>query len=323
MAESRGKRVAVVGATGVVGETIASALEQRRFPVAEYVPVATEASAGQNVNAFGKSWRVVPIDEVDFTTIDYSFCTAGATVSLDVVPGILEAGCKVVDNTTAFRMDENTPLVIPEINGGEVTGATSLVACPNCTAIVLLMTLAPLINAAAVERVVVTSFQSVSGAGKTALRELDTEGPANAFYKPIRFNCLPAIGDVTPSGYSTEESKIVDESRKILGLPDLQIVPTTVRVPVRVGHAVSVNVEFSNRLSASDALDIWREAAGVSCDDELPTQLDAAGKDAVMVGHIREDSTRPHALSYWAVGDNLRKGAALNSVQIGELFLNA
>lgn len=322
MNEPSGKRVAVVGATGVVGETIASTLEQRGFPVADYVPIATKASVGQSVSAFGKSWRVVPIDDVDFGTIDYCFCSAGSAASLEFVPRILEAGCKVVDNTTAFRMNEETPLVIPEINGAEVKSGTSLVACPNCTAIVLLMTLAPLIDAVPVERVVVTSFQSVSGAGKVALRELEANDDKHVFYKPIRFNCLPAIGDATPSGYSTEELKIVDESRKILGQPELRIVPTTVRVPVRVGHAVSVNVEFSGKMSGADALDIWRGAVGVSCEDAFPTQLDAAGKDAVMVGHIREDSTRPHALSYWAVGDNLRKGAALNSVQIGELLLS-
>jgi aspartate-semialdehyde dehydrogenase len=331
MTRIRDKRVAVVGATGVVGQTIAQVLAERDFPVSEYVPVATEASGGRTVDVFDKSWTVRSTNDVDFKTVDLCFFTAGAVVSRELIPGALDGGCLIVDNTTAFRMDPEVPLVVPEINGGEVSRDTPLVACPNCTAINLVMTLAPILRAVPIERVVVTSFQSVSGAGKEAIAELEAQTrsdlagevpTADVFPKPIAFNCLPQIGEIDASGYSIEEQKVVEETRKILGTPNLKVVPTAVRVPVRVGHSLSINVELSEELAVDHARSLWRDAPGVVFDDSLPNPRDIAGHDAVVVGRLRNDPTRPFALSYWAVGDNLRKGAATNSVQIAELWSN-
>jgi aspartate-semialdehyde dehydrogenase len=326
------KRVAVVGATGVVGRTIARVLAERRYPVADYVPVATGSSGDRRVDFLDKQWKVQQAGDVDFEGVDLCFFTAGAAVSREIIPRALDAGCRVVDNTTAFRMDPDVPLVVPEINGAEVSSDTRLVSCPNCTTINLVMALAPIHRQARIERVVVTSFQSVSGAGKQAIVELDTQTQADldgktpvaeVFPKPIAFNCIPKVGEITESGFSVEEQKIVEETQKIMGAPGLKIVPTAVRVPVRVGHALSVNVEFSEELTVDRAKTLWREAPGVEVDEGLPTQRDIAGRDAVVVGRLRRDPTRPFALSFWVVGDNLRKGAATNSVQIAELWLGA
>jgi aspartate-semialdehyde dehydrogenase len=329
MSSVKSMRVAVVGATGLVGQTIARVLAERGFPVSDYVPVATELSGGRSVAVFDRAWTVRGAADVDFEGVDVCFFTAGATVSREWVPKALAGGCRVVDNTTAFRMDPGVPLVVPEINGKEVTDDTRLVSCPNCTAIVLVMTLAPLMREVELKRVVVTSLQSVSGAGREALTELEAQtgteldggtAIATVFPKPIAFNCIPRIGDIDEAGFSTEEQKIAAETRKILEAPRLDVVSTAVRVPVKVGHAVAVNVEFADDLSPERAMKLWREAPGVAFDEGLPTQRDIAGIDTVVVGRVRRDRTRRFALSYWGVGDNLRKGAATNSVQIAELW---
>ncbi|UCG51485.1 MAG: aspartate-semialdehyde dehydrogenase [Candidatus Latescibacterota bacterium] len=321
--------IAIAGATGVVGQTIVRVLEERRFPVSGYIPIATEASSGADVEAFGRAWPVQTPAEVDFTGTDIAFFTAGAPLSKKLVPRAIEQGCRVVDNTTAFRMEKEVPLVVPEINGSLVKPDTKLVACPNCTAIVLVMSLAPILRAAPIHRVVVTSFQSVSGAGREALSELDRQTVADtrheeteikALPKQIAFNCIPLIGDTRASGYTKEEEKITEETQKILEQPGLHVVPTAVRVPTRVGHALSVNVELGGPLDIEGARKLWKHAPGVEYTDDIPTPLDVAGDDTVVVGRLRRDLTRPHALTYWAVGDNLRKGAATNSVQIAELF---
>jgi aspartate-semialdehyde dehydrogenase len=321
--------LAVVGATGVVGHTMIEVLEERRFPVGEYVPLATGLSSHKKIRAFGGEWPVRDAYKTDFRGIDYCLCTAGAPVSQTLVPRALEAGCRVVDNTTAFRMDENVPLVVPEINGALVTRDTRLVSCPNCTAIVLVMALAPISRAVGIDRVVVTSFQSVSGAGREALDELNAQTAADshgkqisvkALPRQIAFNCLPLIGDIGPSGYTKEEEKIAEETRKILGDAAIRVVPTAVRVPSRVGHAVSVSVELRSPLSPDDAKALWKNFDGVRYSEEIPTPIDAAGRDEVIVGRLRRDTTRPNAIVFWAVGDNLRKGAATNSVQIAELM---
>jgi aspartate-semialdehyde dehydrogenase len=327
--KTSGKTVAVVGGTGVVGLTIARVLEERAFPVGEFVPVATGSSKGQTVEAFGVSWPVHTADEIDFRHIDIGFFTAGADTSAKIAPKAVEAGCCVVDNTTAFRMDANVPLVVPEINGSLVTPATRLVACPNCAAIALVMALAPIHRSVPLEHVVVTTFQSVSGAGKDLLNELDSqiaadvnggEAAARVLPKRIAFNCYPVIGDIRESGYTKEEEKIIEETRRILRSPSLGVVPTAVRVPTRVGHALSVHVELSSPLSVDAAIALWDGASGVAYSDEIPTPLDAEGIDDILVGRVRLEPTRPNALTFWVVGDNLRKGAATNSVQIGELM---
>lgn len=316
--------IAVIGATGAVGRTMAAVLEERRFAISQYIPVATEGSNRRRIDAFGRAWAVCSAGEVDFSAVDVALFTAGATVSREIVPKALSCGCRVVDNTTAFRMDAEVPLVVPEINAGRIGADTRLVSCPNCTAIVLVMSLWPLVQNVGVKRVVVTSFQSVSGAGRDALDELDAQlrdetAPPVTFPKRIAYNCIPRIGPVQQSGYSLEEEKIIDETRKILDRREIDVVPTTVRVPVQVGHGVSVNVELEKALTVTDAVEFWRAMPGVAVSDEPPTPLDVAGTDAIMVGHVRSDPSR-HALSYWAVGDNLRKGAATNSVQIAEIL---
>jgi aspartate-semialdehyde dehydrogenase len=329
MSKARSKRVAVVGATGLVGQTIARVLSERSFPVSDYVPVATDLSGGKSVAFSDRTWTVRGAGDMDFEDIDVCFFTAGATVSRELIPKALDRGCRVVDNTTAFRMDPGVPLVVPEINGGEVSEETRLVSCPNCTAITLVMTLAPLMRAAELKRVVVTSFQSVSGAGREALLELEDQtrselggkSPvARQFPKPIAFNCIPQIGEIDESGFTAEEQKIAAETRKILGTPNLEVVATAVRVPVKVGHAVSVNVELSEDIAPERAAELWRKAPGVAFDENLPTQRDIVGIDTVVVGRVRRDRTKRFALCYWGVGDNLRKGAATNSVQIAELW---
>jgi aspartate-semialdehyde dehydrogenase len=330
MGETNPKRVAVVGATGVVGQTIARVLEERGFPLAAFVPVASGASAGGHVDVMGQSWPVVASEGFLFDGVEICLFTAGAAVSRELVPLALKAGCRVVDNTTAFRMDSGVPLVVPEINGALVTPATNLVSCPNCTAVNLVMSLYPLLDAAEIVRVVVTSFQSVSGAGREAMAELDEQSAAvldggrvvvRAFPKRIAFNCVPRIGELLESGYTSEEEKIIEETKKILGAPNMEVNATAVRVPVHVGHSLSVNVEFAGPVPPEAATRLWHDADGVAYDRDLPTPLDIAGSDTVVVGRVRRDATRAHALSYWVVGDNLRKGAATNSVQIAERFL--
>jgi aspartate-semialdehyde dehydrogenase len=320
------KNVGIVGATGVVGKTIASVLEERAFPVGDFRPAATDASSGREVGAFGTTWPVCSAADLDFSKLDVCFFTAGAAVSRDLVPRAIDAGCRVVDNTTAFRMEADVPLVVPEINADTIKADTLLASCPNCTAIVLVMTLWPLLRGAEIERVVVTSFQSVSGAGKRALDELDSQvasrrsDGATVFTRPIAFNCLPQIGDMLDSGFTVEEDKIVAETRKILNRPTMKVVPTAVRVPVRVSHSLSVNVEMNKRLGLDEIARLWRNASGVRLDATYPTPIEIAGTDDVVIGRLRSDTTRPAAVSYWAVGDNLRKGAATNSVQIAEVM---
>lgn len=319
--------VAVVGATGVVGVTMARVLEERRFPVGEYSPLATDTRTDRAVEAFGRRWKVEVAEDFDFSTVDIALFTAGAGVSRALVPRAIDAGARVVDNTTAFRMDEGVPLVVPEINGGVVGPGTRLVSCPNCTAVILVMTLGPILRETEIERVIVTSFQSVSGAGKEALEELERQARneleiPRVFPKPIAFNCLPLVGKLLESGYTVEEEKIIEESRKILERGTLVVVPTAVRVPVRIGHSISVSLELFGDVEPVRCAELWSNA-GIKVNEEVPTPLEIAGTDDIVVGRVRWDPSRPWSLSYWAVGDNLRKGAATNSIQIAELLLSS
>jgi aspartate-semialdehyde dehydrogenase len=301
-------------------------LEERGFPVGDYIPVATEASSGTTIRAFGGEWAARAVADIDFGVVDYCFFTAGAAISHELVPRAAQAGARVIDNTTAFRMDDNVPLVVPEINARTITRDTRIASCPNCTTIVMVMALAPLHMAEPIKRVVVTSFQSVSGAGKSALEELEAQlvsddAPAESIPRRIAFNCVPQVGNLAERGFSVEEEKIIEETRKILASPDIGVMPTAVRVPVRVGHAVSVNVEFSRPVELDDAVALWKKADGVIFDEGYATPHEVAGTDNVIVGRLRRDPSNPAALSFWAVGDNLRKGAATNSVQIAEVML--
>ena len=335
-------RVAVVGATGAVGREMIRTLEARRFPLDELIPLASPRSEGRRVAFRGEEVPVRRLDRASWEGIDLALFSAGASVSREHAPPAAEAGCVVVDNSSAFRMDPEVPLVIPEVNGEALSGHRGIVANPNCTAITALMALAPLHRAAELREAVLSSYQSVSGAGHRGVRELveqvdklrgqeeELAAPdpvtlpsGEAFGRTIAFNVLPRGGTFEPDGSTSEEHKLVDESRKILGLPDLKVAATVVRVPVIVGHAVSVYGQFERHIAPGEAREALEAMEGVRVVDDpatdlFPTPLDAAGRDEILVGRIRRAGDRMNALLLFAVGDNLRKGAALNAVQIAE-----
>lgn len=325
-------KVAVVGVTGAVGQEMLRILETQAFPVRELVPLASARSVGKRVTFSGESIPVQILDENAFRGCDFALFSPGATVSKQFAPCAAEAGAWVVDNTSAFRMDTDVPLVVPEVNAHALTHVPRrIIANPNCSTIQLVVALHPIHRAAGLTRVVVSTFQAVSGAGQKALVELDVqlaswsagrdEPSPTVFPHPIAFNCIPQIGAFDASGYSVEEQKVMNETRRILGLPQLRISATTVRVPVRTGHSEAVNVELERPLRRADAIALLKQSPGIEVIDDpekgcYPLARHAAGKDAVFVGRIREDRSVPHGLELWIVADNLRKGAALNAVQI-------
>ena len=332
----RAVNVAVVGATGLVGETMVSVLEERAFPVATLFPLASERSLGRSVSFRGRSYPVRELKDFDFTQVRLALFSAGGAVSREHVPRALAAGCLVIDNTSEFRYREDVPLVVPEVNAHALdsVGTTGLIANPNCSTIQLVLVLKPLLDAAGLERVDVATYQSVSGAGREAVEELARQsiaalsgkgpiaGPDGA--KQIAFNCVPHIDAFQENGYTREEMKIVWESRKILERPQLRVNATAVRVPVFYGHSEVVHVSTERALSAAQARELLRNAPGVTVLDEprtggYPTAAtEAAKRDTVYVGRIREDLAPDHGLNLWVVADNVRKGAATNSVQIAE-----
>ena len=326
--------VAVVGATGAVGEQMREILEERLFPVGELRLLASERSAGQLLDFRGKQIRVEMLREESFKGIDIALFSAGGSVSDKFAPLAVASGGVVVDNTARFRMEPDVPLVVPEVNPKEIPHykRRGIVANPNCSTIQMVVALKPLHDRARIRRIVVTTFQSVSGTGKEAMEELLEQAqdllsfkePAPKVYPhQIAFNCLPHIDDFLPSGYTKEEMKLLHETRKIMGDDSIRVTATTVRVPVYVGHSESVNIETEKKLTANEARAILCEAPGVLLYDDpahkiYPTPIDVAGKDEVFVGRIREDESVPNGLNLWIVGDNLRKGAALNAIQIAE-----
>jgi aspartate-semialdehyde dehydrogenase len=327
-------RVAVVGATGMVGQAMRDILEERKFPVAELRLLASERSRGRRLPFRGEEVEVQVLGEDSFRGIDLALFSAGAAISLRFSPIAAEAGAVVVDNSSAFRMDEGVPLVVPEVNPDDAFKHSGIIANPNCSTIQMVVVLKPLHDRSAMRRVVVSTYQSVSGTGKDAVEELEAqtrealegkEHPPRVYPHTIAFNCLPHIDVFMPGGYTKEEMKMVGETRKIMGLPDLPLSATAVRVPVFVGHSESVNVEFEEAISPDEAKSILAAAPGVEVVDDpasdlYPLALDASGKDPCYVGRIREDISCPRALNLWIVSDNLRKGAALNAVQIAELI---
>jgi aspartate-semialdehyde dehydrogenase len=340
-------KVAVLGATGVVGREMLRTLEERAFPVDELVPLSSRRSAGVRLTFRGADVEVRAVDGARFEGVDVALFSAGASASREWAPPAVASGAVVVDNSSAFRMDPEVPLVIPEINAEAVASHRGIVANPNCTAITALMAVSPLHRAAGLTRMVVSSYQSVSGAGRRGVAELleqveklrgqeEDLGHADAgalpagevFGRTIAYNVLPRGGTFGKDGSTSEEAKMVDESRKILGLPELDVAATVVRVPVVVGHSVSLLVEFDRQLSPGEAREALADAPGVVLIDDpasdlFPTPLDAAGRDEILVGRIRRAGRRLDALQLFAVGDNLRKGAALNAVQIAELLASA
>jgi aspartate-semialdehyde dehydrogenase len=329
--------VAIVGATGAVGEQMREVLEEREFPVGELRLLASERSAGQFLPFNGRQLRVEELNQRSFTDIDIGLFSAGGAVSAKFAPLAVEAGAVVVDNTSHFRMEPDVPLVVPEVNSSEIAGYNrrGIIANPNCSTIQLVVALKPIHEVVRIKRVVVSTYQSVSGAGRKAMEELSQQVGAlfngkdlkkEKFPHQIAFNCIPHIDVFMEDGYTKEEWKMIHETRKILGQPALPITATTVRVPVFCGHSESVNVETIVKLSAAEAKKILREAPGLVVADEpenniYPMAIDATGKDATYVGRIREDESVQNGLNLWVVADNLRKGAALNAVQIAEILI--
>ena len=329
--------VAVVGATGAVGEQMREVLEERLFPVGELRLLASERSAGQYLPFKGKNLKVEVLDENSFKDIDIALFSAGGSVSAKFAQAAVAAGGVVVDNTAQFRMEPDIPLVVPEVNVKEIAGykTRGIIANPNCSTIQMVVALKPLHDAARIKRVVVSTYQSVSGAGRRGMEELSQQvsGLFNGkelemekFPHQIAFNCIPHIDAFADGGYTKEELKMINETRKILGEPSLRVTATTVRVPVFCGHSESINLETEKKLTAADVRAILREAPGIVVADEpenavYPMPIDTTGKDATYVGRIREDDSVDNGINLWVVADNLRKGAALNAVQIAEILV--
>jgi len=324
-----GFRVAVAGATGLVGRTILQILEERAFPVAELVPLASPRSAGKKLSFGGEALQVSTLSGDSFDRCDLAFFSAGASVSREYSPIAARHCVYVIDNSSAFRMDPDVPLVVPEVNAHELNGYRGIVANPNCSTAQMVVALQPLHEAFGLQSVVVSTYQSVSGTGEKGIRALDHEvdtgsrSTESPYQHPIAFNALPQVGDFDTDGWAEEEKKMIDETRKIMNLPDLHVVPTTVRVPVRVGHSESVYLRFHREVDAAQARRTLSGAPGIVVFDEpatakYPTALQCDGRDEVFVGRVRADPADNHALALWIVADNLRKGAATNAVQIAE-----
>jgi len=326
--------VAVVGATGAAGQTTLRILEERKFPVRELRCFASERSVGKTVTFEDEAVPVRKVEPEAFRGVEIAFCSAGSAQSKEYAPMIVRAGAIVVDKSNAFRMDPKVPLVVPEINPHAARRHQGIVACPNCTTIVTVMPLKPLHDAGRLRRVVATSYQSVSGAGVNGIDDLRQQTLAWArgespvprhFAHQIAFNLIPAIDTFGADGYTGEEMKLVNETRKILEVPDLPVAPTTVRVPVFTCHSVAVNAETEEKISVARARELFAAFPGLTLWDEptvnrYPMPIVVEGQDDCYVGRIREDLSHPRALNFWVVGDQLRKGAATNAVQIAELL---
>ncbi len=324
--------VAVVGATGVVGTEMLRVLEERKFPVERILPLASSRSAGGEVSFAGKGLLVKLLTKESFEGIDLALFSAGSEISREYAPIAVQAGAVVIDNSSAWRMEKDVPLVVPEVNPGDIAKHRGIIANPNCSTIQMVVALKPLHDQVRITRIVVSTYQSVSGTGKEAMDELEEQcrqvfsfGEVKPTVYPyqIAFNCLPHIDEFLPSGYTKEEMKLVHETQKIMGDDSIRITATTVRVPVFVGHSESINIETVKELPVTEARAILSMAPGVQLYDDpshglYPLPIDVAGTDAVYVGRIRKDESIPHGLNLWVVADNLRKGAALNAIQIAE-----
>ncbi len=324
--------VAVVGATGAVGTTMIRVLEERGFPVTELRPLASARSAGREIDFLGKPFTVQELTEDSFENIQIALFSAGSPRSLAFAPAAVEAGAVVIDNSSAYRMDPNVPLVVPEVNEEAIAGHAGIIANPNCVAAPLVVALKPIADAVGLQRVIVSSYQSVSGTGHDAIDELRAqtagnldgdEPPPSVYPHPIAFNALPHIDAFEDSGYTGEEVKVANETRKLLSLPDLAVSATCVRVPVFYSHSQAVHIETVEPLTADHARQLLMVSPGVVVLDEpalniYPLARDATGRDEVFVGRIRNDASHPRGLALWVVADNLRKGAATNAVQIAE-----
>ena len=332
-----GKRVAVLGATGLVGREMLFTLEQRGFPVSELVPLASPKSEGRVIKFHGKDVTVRAVNEDSFKGVDIALFSAGGKTSKQWAPVAAASGAVVIDNSSAWRMDDDVPLVVPEINACDIAQASkkNIIANPNCSTIQAVLALYPLHKAAGLKYVNISTYQSVAGTGRAAIESLRDGAKAaikgepysdDVYPHPIAFNLLPQIGAFDDEGISEEEWKMVNESRKIMHIPGLRVSGITVRVPVFRCHGESVTAQFERAISPDEARAVLKEAPGIIVRDdpkngEYPMPIDIAGTDAVSVGRIRRDTGLDNALAMWVVGDNLRKGAALNAVQIAEKLL--
>lgn len=324
-------RVAVLG-TGAVGQEVLRILEERNFPVEKLIPLATSRSAGQTISWKGKAFTIYEAAPEAFEGAQVAFFAASTGASKELAPLAVSRGAVVIDKSNAWRMDPAVPLVVPEVNPDALRRHRGIVASPNCSTVQLVVALKPLHDAAKLTRVVVSTYQAVSGTGREAMEELRDQSRAvldgrlvekKVYPRPIAFNLIPQIESFDERGYSVEEMKMVHETRKVLGLPDLPVAATAVRVPVYIGHSESVLVETEEKLTAAHARELLARAPGVILMDDpqqdlYPVPLDCVGRDEVFVGRVREDLSSPRGLHLWVVSDNLRKGAATNAVQIAE-----
>jgi len=323
-------RIAVVGATGLVGTKMLQVLAERNFPLTELIPVASEKSKGKKVTYKGKEFIVVTAEEAIALKPQIALFSAGGSTSLEMAPKFAAAGITVIDNSSAWRMDPTKKLVVPEVNGDTLTAEDKIIANPNCSTIQMVMVLKPLHDVYKINRVVVSTYQSVTGTGVKAVDQLQDERAGKeglkAYPHRIDLNLIPHIDSFLDNGYTKEEMKMVNETKKIMGDDSIRVTATTVRVPVMGGHSESVNIEFDNDFDIADVRRILSEMPGVVVVDnpsmnEYPMPFTAHDRDEVFVGRIRRDETQPNTLNCWIVSDNLRKGAATNAIQIAELLL--
>ena len=323
-------KVAVVGATGMVGEVMRKVLAERNFPITELIPVASEKSVGKEIEFKGKKYKVVSLATAVSMKPEIALFSAGGDTSKEWAPKFAEAGTTVIDNSSAWRMDPTKKLVVPEINAHELTKDDKIIANPNCSTIQMVLALAPLHKKYNIERVVVSTYQSVTGTGVKAVTQLENEYAGiqgeMAYKYPIHRNAIPQIDVFEDNGYTKEEMKMTRETKKIMGDDSIKVTATTVRIPTVGGHSESVNVEFSNDFDLNEVRSILHNTPGITVQDNLdtftyPMPLYAEGKDDVFVGRIRRDETQDNTLNMWIVADNLRKGAATNAVQIAEYLV--
>ena len=329
--------VAVVGATGAVGNEMLKILEERKFPVGRLTLLASERSIGKELKFNGELYPIQVLNEKSFAGIQIGLFSAGGSISQRFAPIAAASGCIVIDNTSAFRMEPDIPLVVPEVNAESIGMYKNrgIISNPNCSTIQMVVALKPIHDAVKIKRIVVSTYQAVSGTGKKAIEELleqtkalmsNREPEIKVYPHRIAFNCLPHIDVFLDNGYSKEEMKMVNETRKILNDPSVAVTATTVRVPVLFGHSESVNIETEKKITADEVREILSRAPGVTVVDDLkgnkyPLPIDAAGKDDTFVGRIREDESIENGINMWIVSDNVRKGAALNAVQIAEILV--
>ena len=323
-------KIAIVGVTGLVGRTFLKVLEELNFPVTELLPVASSSSAGKKIRFNNKEYKVITVEEALKAKPQIAMFSAGTAVSKEWAPRFASEKCYVIDNSSCWRMNSEIPLVVPEVNPGDISREKYIIANPNCSTIQMVVVLQPLHKAFKIKRIVVSTYQSVTGTGQKAIEQLESERKGKQCTKvyphTIDLNCFPQGGTFLPDGYTTEEQKLIDETRKIMHEPEMLVSPTVVRIPVVGGHSEALNIEFEKPYDIKEIRKILEASPGIVIQDDpsenlYPTPLFACNKNEVFVGRIRRDNTLPNGLNIWIVADNLRKGAATNAVQIAQLLI--